>query len=274
MPIFMDRHDVPGSTAEDVAEAHRKDVEIQDKYGVRYMTYWHDAERGTGFCLVDAPDAATAAHVHREAHGQIPSDIIPVDLAAVEAFLGRIGDPRMTSSSVAPPIDTGLRAIVVTDIVGSTELTARLGDVAALELIRVHDAIVRRALARHDGREVKHIGDGIMAAFGQVANAVRAAADIQLQFQKYNSEATESLRVRIGIHAGEPVADHNDLFDATVQMAFRLCSEAEGDVILVSELVRELSGEDVSRFVPIGERQLKGFAAKTPVFRFEWRADS
>jgi hypothetical protein len=49
MPIFMDRHDVPGSTAEDVAEAHRKDVEIQDKYGVRYMTYWHDAERGTGF---------------------------------------------------------------------------------------------------------------------------------------------------------------------------------------------------------------------------------
>jgi class 3 adenylate cyclase len=100
-----------------------------------------------------------------------------------------------------------LRGIVVTDIVGSTELTARLGDVAALELIRVHDAIVRRALARHDGREVKHIGDGIMAAFGQVANAVRAAADIQLQFQKYNSEATESLRVRIGIHAGEPVAD-------------------------------------------------------------------
>ena len=148
----------------------------------------------------------------------------------------------MTSSSAAPPIDTGLRGIVVTDIVGSTELTARLGDVAALELIRVHDAIVRRALARHDGREVKHIGDGIMAAFGQVANAVRAAADIQLQFQKYNSEATESLRVRIGIHAGEPVADHNDLFGATVQMAFRLCSEAEGDVILVSELVRELSG--------------------------------
>ena len=99
---------------------------------------------------------------------------------------------------------------------------------SALELIRVHDAIVRRVLARHDGREVKHIGDGIMAAFGQVANAVRAAADIQLQFQKYNSEGTESLRVRIGIHAGEPVADHNDLFGATVQMAFRLSVKPRG----------------------------------------------
>ena len=71
MPIFMDRHDMRGATAEDIAEAHRKDLEIQDKYGVKYMTYWYDPARSTGFCLVDAPDAETAAHVHREAHGQI-----------------------------------------------------------------------------------------------------------------------------------------------------------------------------------------------------------
>ena len=131
-------------------------------------------------------------------------------------------------------MDTGLRAVLVTDIVGSTELTARLGDAAALELVRVHDALVRRALASHDGREVKHTGDGIMAAFEDVANAVRAAADIQRRFSVYNAEASESLRVRIGIHAGEPVADHNDLFGATVQLAFRLCSEAEADGIMVS----------------------------------------
>ena len=99
MPIFMDRHDMRDMTAENIAEAHRKDLEIQDKYGVKYMTYWFDADRGAGFCLVDAPDAATAAHVHREAHGEIPSDIIPVDLAAVEAFLGRIGDPRLNACS-------------------------------------------------------------------------------------------------------------------------------------------------------------------------------
>ena len=157
------------ATAENIAEAHRKDLEIQDKYGVKYMTYWYDPERSTGFCLVDAPDAETAAHVHREAHGQIASDIIAVDLAAVEAFLGRISDPRHAAGATAPEMGAGLRAVMFTDIVGSTEMTARLGDAAALELVRVHNALVRRGLASHHGREVKHTGDGIMAAFDEVA---------------------------------------------------------------------------------------------------------
>jgi class 3 adenylate cyclase len=274
MPIFMDRHDMRDLTAEHVAEAHRKDLEIQDQYGVKYLTYWYDSQRCTGFCLVDAPDAATAAHVHREAHGQIASEIIPVDLATVEAFLGRISDPRLASRAPSPQMDAGLRAIMVTDIVGSTELTARLGDIAALELVRVHDALVRRGLATHDGREVKHTGDGIMAVFDDVAKAVLAAADIQRRFSAYNADATEDLRVRIGIDAGEPVAEHDDLFGATVHLAFRLCAEAEADGILVSGTVRKLCSQDAARFVGLGGRRLKGFAQRTPVFRFEWRNEA
>jgi class 3 adenylate cyclase len=270
MPIFMDRHDMRGATAENVAEAHRKDLEIQDRYGVKYMTYWYDAERGTGFCLVEAPDAATAAHVHREAHGEIAADIIPVDPAAVEAFLGRIGDPRLGAGNAAPQVDARLAVHH-----GDRHRWFDRNDGAPwrrrLELVRVHDALVRQALSLHAGREVKHTGDGIMAAFNEVANAVRAAADVQRRFYRYNAEAMESLRVRVGIHAGEPVADHNDLFGATVQMAFRLCSEAEADGILVSGLVRELSDQEALRFVALGERRLKGFAGRTPVFRFEWR---
>src|SRR5215472_14356409 len=146
MPIFMDRHDMHGATAENVAEAHRKDLEIQDRYGVKYLTYWYDRTRCTGFCLVDAPDAATADRVHREAHGRIANAIIPVDLAAVEAFLGRIGDPRALPDGAAQGLDGGFRAVMFTDIVGSTALTARVGDVSALELVRVHDALVRRGL--------------------------------------------------------------------------------------------------------------------------------
>ena len=126
MPIFMDRHDLRGMTSVDVAEAHRKDLEIQERYGVRYMAYWFDEERDSGFCLVNAPDAAAAERVHREAHGEIANAIIPVDLAAVEAFLGRIGDPRAAATAPAPPVDSGLRAVMFTDIVGSTEMTARL----------------------------------------------------------------------------------------------------------------------------------------------------
>ena len=80
-----------------------------------------------------------------------------------------------------------------------------------------------------------------------------------------------ALSVRIGIHAGEPVADHDDLFGATVQLAFRLCSEAEADGIIVSGLVRDLCNQDAARFVSLGERRLKGFVERTPLFRFEWR---
>ena len=270
MPIFMDRHDIRYAGEAEVFDAHRRDLEVQGKYGVKYMTYWWDYERGTGFCLVDAPDAGTAEAVHREAHGNIANAIIPVDLAAVEAFLGRIGDPSAAPKG-APAFETGLRAVMFTDIVGSTEMTARLGDAAALELVRAHDSLVRRGLAAHGGREVKHTGDGIMAAFDRAPDAVLAAADVQRRFAAYNAEASESLSVRIGIHAGEPVADHNDLFGATVQLAYRLCSEAEPDGILTSGLIRELCGDEAARFVALGEKRLKGFAETVPVFRFEWR---
>jgi class 3 adenylate cyclase len=271
MPIFMDRHDLQGAKAEDIAEAHRRDVDIQDRHGVKYMAYWFDEGSGAAFCLVHAPDPATAERVHREAHGEIAHAIIPVDLVAVEAFLGRIGDPRAAPGAPAPGVDSGLRAVMFTDIVGSTEMTARLGDSAALELVRAHDALVRRGLEARGGREVKHTGDGMMASFDNVANAVRAAADIQRGFAAYNAEASESLSIRIGIDAGEPVKEHNDLFGATVQLAHRLCSEAEANGIVVSGQVRDLCNEDAARFVALGERRLKGFAGKIPVFRFEWR---
>jgi class 3 adenylate cyclase len=271
VPIFMDRHDIPGVTAEHVFDAHRRDIENQGRYGVKYMTYWFDQERGSVFCLVESPDAATAERVHRESHGEVAGAIIPVDLAAVEAFLGRIGDPRAASGAAAPAVDRGLRAVMFTDIVGSTEMTARLGDSAALELVRAHDALVRRGLEAYGGREIKHTGDGIMASFDNVANSVRAAADIQRRFAAYNADASETLSVRIGIDAGEPVTEGNDLFGSTVQLASRLCSEAEANGIIVSGFASELCQEDAARFVALGERRLKGFADKAQVFRFEWR---
>src|SRR5579884_83537 len=271
MPIFMDRHDIRDITAEGIADAHRRGLEIQARYGVKYMTYWFDRERGTNFCLVDAPDAETAERVHREAHGEIASEIIAVDLRVVEAFLGRIADPRPPPAANVIGMDRGLRAVMFTDIVGSTEKTVRLGDEAALELVRVHDDIVRRCLAMHRGREVKHTGDGIMAAFDDVPDAIRAAAGIQWRFADYNRTAAETVSVRIGIHAGEPVAHHDDLFGATVLLACRLCREAEADGIVVSELVRELGEMNHACFASLGERRLKGFAEPISVFRVEWR---
>ena len=80
MPLFMDVHNMEGGvSASDVAGAHAKDVETQDKYGGNYKSYWVDEKKGKIFCLVEAPDAETAAQVHREAHGLVADEIYEVE---------------------------------------------------------------------------------------------------------------------------------------------------------------------------------------------------
>lgn len=269
MPIFMDRHNIEGETAAGIAEAHRKDLEIQDQYGVKFLTYWFDQERGTTFCLIDAPDAQSARHVHEAAHGAIPQDIIPVDLSAVEAFLGRIGDPPAESRR-GPAHDRGLRAIMFTDIVDSTGLTTRLGDLRGLEMVRAHDSITRRALEQHSGRETKHTGDGIMASFQSVTAAVSCGCTIQQAFADFNRESEEKLQVRIGIHAGEPVEDHNDLFGVTVHVAARICKAAAPNSVTVSRVVRNLAGCQFD-FAELGHFHLKGISEPIYLHEVRWR---
>jgi class 3 adenylate cyclase len=271
MPIFMDRHDVWETTAADVAAAHRKDLEVQDRYGVKFLTYWFDESRGTIFCLVDAPNKESAQCVHREAHGGAAGEIVEIPLAAVEAFLGRIHDPAPPPGHAHSQMDSGHRAILFTDIVDSTEMTARLGDRMAAELVRAHDSIVRRCLATCEGREVKRTGDGIMAAFPDSRRGVDCAIRIQREFRHYNQHSQEPIHVRIGLDCGEPVEDSNDLFGATVQLAARLCAEAAPDQILVSETVRGEHG-DAAVFKATEQRQVKGFAAPVGVVECVWAA--
>lgn len=83
MPLFMDVHNkVEGLTAQAVASAHQRDLEVESRYGVRYLQYWFDEGSGKVFCLVDAPDAASAEAVHREAHGLVADEITPVQEGA------------------------------------------------------------------------------------------------------------------------------------------------------------------------------------------------
>ena len=79
VPLFMDHHKhVEGLTAEAVAEAHKKDVEIQEEYGVKYHRYWFNEETGEVFCLAEAPNKEAAEAVHREAHGLVADEITEV----------------------------------------------------------------------------------------------------------------------------------------------------------------------------------------------------
>ncbi len=152
------------------------------------------------------------------------------------------------------------RTILFTDLESSIALTQKLGDDKAQEILHGHNDAVRSALAAHDGEEVKHTGDGIMASFGSAVSAVRAA--LQLQHDLAGGE----IRVRIGINAGEPIAEDHDYFGTAVQLAARLCDRAEPGQVLVSNVVRELCAGKTFTFNDLGPATLKGFDDPVPLY--------
>jgi class 3 adenylate cyclase len=256
MPLFLDRHDIPGVTAADLAMAHARDVEIEKQYGVKYITYWFDPSRGTAFCLAEGPDAVSVESVHRDSHGLTASRIILVDQRSVGSFMGAILEPELGE----PFARTAFRAILFTDIEGSTALTMRLGDAGAMGMLRAHDAIVRAAIGAHGGLEVKHTGDGIMASFTSVTNAVQCALEIQRGVAERNTAAANALHLRVGVSCGEPVTEEGDLFGVAVELAARLCGQGVAGGILVSSAVREVCLGKGFEFEDRGIADLKGFS--------------
>ncbi len=262
MALFLDRHKVKDATATDIAAAHQLDLAIQDEYGVRYVTYWFDEEEGTVFCLAEGRDRAAVEAVHREAHGLMADNVIEVGEGPINAFLGDI--PRHPAGEVYT--DSAVRAILFTDFCGSTRLTQELGDEGFMCLLREHDVIVRTALGRRGGNEVKHTGDGIMASFSSAIAAVESGIEIQMSVVARNNMTERSIGLRIGISIGEPVTESGDLFGTAVQLSARLCEVASPGGIAVSNAVREVCAGKSFRFDSRGELGLKGFPAPVPVF--------
>ena len=275
MPVYMDRHYVEGATRHALADAHQRDMALQDKYHVKFLTYWFDELRCTAFCLVEAPDRETIERAHTEAHGSVPNEVLEVDPNVVEAFLGRIKDPPPADTSAAEvgeiPIDPGFRAIMFTDLKDSTRMTTLYGDVKALHLLHIHNALTRTELQRYRGREVKHTGDGIMASFVSVPDAVACAIAIQKSFAAHNKENPEEpLYLRIGLSAGEPIEEDGDLFGKAVQLAARLCAHAEPARILVAQLVLDQCQGKQLPFSDLREITPKGFDRAIPVYEVKW----
>src|SRR4029078_841766 len=137
MPLFMDRHDLPGTTAEMLAQAHLTDLQTQAKYDVQFLAYWFDADNGAVFCLAKAPQPEAMHAVHQEAHGMVPNEIIGVSEDSVVRFLGKISDP-----SEDRPATSGLRTILFTDLEGSTALLQEVGEAAYMGHLGEHDLII------------------------------------------------------------------------------------------------------------------------------------
>jgi class 3 adenylate cyclase len=161
--------------------------------------------------------------------------------------------------------------LLFTDIEGSTTLTQRLGDQAAQAIVRQHNNVVRQSLQAHGGSEVKHTGDGIMASFVSASRALECAVRIQRMLAEHNQHHPDlPIQVRIGLNAGEPVREGGDLFGTAVQLARRICDQAQPGQILAANVVRELTAGKGFLFSDLGEVVPKGFEDPVRLYQVRW----
>ena len=194
-------------------------------------------------------------------------------LDQIRRFLDEGGSEPL---SAPQPTAGAVHTILFTDVEGSTALTDRLGDAKARELLREHERMVREALKKHGGSEVKTMGDGFMASFWSATKALECAIAIQQAFAAHNDSAEEPMRVRVGLSAGEPITEDDpggrgDLFGTAVNMAARIAAKAEAGEILTSNVVRELVAGKQFMFGDRGETALRGFDDPVRVYEVRWR---
>jgi pimeloyl-ACP methyl ester carboxylesterase len=173
--------------------------------------------------------------------------------AEIEEFVTGVRERRRA--------DRVLATVLVTDIVGSTERAAALGDPAWRRLMARHDALVRSHLHRYAGTEVKHTGDGFLALFDGPARAIRCARAL--------TEAAEQelgMAIRAGAHTGEVELVDSDVRGLAVHLAARVAAKAGAGEVLVSSTVKELVLGSEIEFAPHGEHDLKGVPGRWRIF--------
>ncbi len=191
-------------------------------------------------------------------------------LKAIDEFLS---EGEEAAGAVAPLAKEDVHTILFTDVEGSTALTQRLGDAKARELLRQHERMVREALKAHGGSEVKTTGDGFMTSFSSATRALESAIAMQRAFAAHNESAAEPILVRVGMNAGEPIAEDEDLFGTAVNLAARICGYAEAGQILVSEVVRHLVAGKDFLFCDRGELRICGFDEQLGMYVFKWQEE-
>jgi class 3 adenylate cyclase len=164
-------------------------------------------------------------------------------------------------------------SVLMTDLVGSTEMADRLGPAAAQEVRAEHFRLLRSALERTGGREVKNLGDGLMVVFRGASQALTCAARMQQVIDSRNRRTEPRLDVRIGVSLGEATVEEGDFFGEPAVEAARLCARAAGGQILVNALVRQLAGSyGGHRFKSVGALELKGISEPVQAFELLWES--
>ena len=169
---------------------------------------------------------------------------------------------------------SGPVTVMFTDMVGSTALTQTKGDAVAQQVVRAHNRITRDALTDFAGKEIKHTGDGIMASFSSTSSGVEAAIKIQRGVEVHNKSNPDlPVHIKIGINAGEPISEDDNLFGTTVQLAARIVDKAQSEEIFVSEIVRGICAGKSLKFNSRGGFDMKGFGEAINLYEVVWRQD-
>jgi class 3 adenylate cyclase/tetratricopeptide (TPR) repeat protein len=202
-------------------------------------------------------------------------------LAAVRSLPERAGDARLARALARIGADAlagglprsgGPTVLLLTDMVGSTELIELLGDRGAREVMHLHNAILREQLRAHGGREIEHTGDGILAGFEAASRALACAVAIQRAFVRDERTRTgPAIRVRIALAAGEPLAeDGGRVFGSVVNTVARVCALAEPGEILVADAVARLAVDRSLAFEERAPVHLKGFSRPFHLRAVRW----
>jgi class 3 adenylate cyclase/pimeloyl-ACP methyl ester carboxylesterase len=224
---------------------------------------------------------AAAARIPDARFVALEGDIGPLplgDVSFLETMMQFLDEGRGQEPAAEPSEAGAFRTVLFTDVEGSTALTQRLGDAKAREVLREHERMVREALKSHGGSEVKTLGDGFMASFTSATGALECAIAMQRAFAQHNETAEEPILVRVGLNAGEPIAEDDpdgraDLFGTTVNLAARIAGEAEGGEVLASDVVRQLVAGKQFLFVDRGETALRGFEDAVRLYEVRWREE-
>ena len=185
---------------------------------------------------------------------------------SIDAVVSAVEVERPNLQTHAAP--DGTVTVMFTDIEGSTAMTERLGDTRAQDVLRIHNAIIRQQVDAHQGFEVKSQGDGFMVAFSSARLALECAIAIQQTLAAHNAEnPAEPIKVRIGLHTGEAIKESEDFFGKSVILAARIASQAQGEQVLVSSLLKALvESSREFQFRDGREMELKGLAGTHQVF--------
>ena len=244
MPLFMDFHKMENVTIEDVKTAHKADLAIQKKYGVKYHQFWVNKEASAVFCLVEGPNKESCEAVHREAHDNIACAITEVEGGIYKTLMGEsmwVDHGLVHSENY--DIDLGYRNILVASVYSNTKAT-HSNNLSLFQTPHWARQLILEKIAAFNGREIKwETDDSLIGVFNDSTKAVTCALNIQHQLNQ-SQQNQSAIIFRMGISAAQPVTENGDFFIDAIRLAHRICNVAKDNQVLVSSLTKKLYKEN------------------------------